>query len=161
MNQVFWVNQLSIWFNDSLLNESSVLSESIEYMIQWLIAEWIKCSEWINWVDDSMTFCWMNRVFWVNQLSIWFNDSLLNESSVLSKSIEYMIQWLVAEWIKCSEWINWVDDSMTCCWMNQVFWVNQLSRWFNDSLLNELNGVRAWSKWTLCLYSLHFSLEDS
>jgi len=138
MNQHFWMNLLSEWFNDSLilldesaflneywvnysmthslLDESAFLNESIERMIQWLthITGWISIFEWI--------------------LSELFNDSLilLDESAFLYESIERMIQWF-----SIFEWIYWVNDSMTHSfyWMNQHFWMNLLSEWFKDTYI--------------------------
>ncbi len=104
----------------------------------------------------------MNRCLWTNLLSEWFNDSLINtslvslldESVFLNKSLEWMIQWLthkyftcfITGWISVFEQISWVNDSMTHSeilylfhyWMNQCFWTNLLSEWFNDSLRNTL-----------------------
>ncbi len=78
MNQWFWTNLLSEWFNDSLINtslvslldESAVLNESLEWMIQWLthkyftcfIAGWISGFERISWVNDSMTNTFFNSL---------------------------------------------------------------------------------------------------
>ncbi len=96
VNKVFWVKKLMIqWIilKVVLFLNKPVFEQRVSEQIGWVhsltyIPEWVKCSEWINWVYDLMTRCWMNQVFWANQLSIWFNDSLLNESSVLSESIE-------------------------------------------------------------------------
>ncbi len=78
MNQWFWTNLLNEWFNDSLINtslvslldESVVLNESLEWMIQWLthkyftcfITGWISGFERISWMNDSMTNTFFNSL---------------------------------------------------------------------------------------------------
>ncbi len=89
----------------------------------------------------------LNKIWW-NWCMEWFNDSLeslLDESVFLNESLEWMIQWLtwfITGWISVFEWISWMNDSMTHLIhyrVNQCFWMNLLSEWFNDSLISLLD----------------------
>ncbi len=42
----------------------------------------------------------------------------------LNKSVEWSIQWL-----------TYKNSCLLLCWMNQCGWMNQFSKWFNDSLI--------------------------
>ncbi len=60
-------------------------------MIQWLINK-----------DSHLFRSQMNQWCWMNQLSKWFNDSLIKIAICF-----------VHKWISDVEWISWVNDSMT------------------------------------------------
>ncbi len=147
LNQPFWMNRVSQWFNDPCFVsiESAVLNESSESVIQRSMFRfyWISHFERIEWVSDStihVSFL-LNQPFWMNRVSQWFNDPCFVsiESAVLNESSEPVIQRSMFRfyWISRFEWIEWVSDSTihVSFLLNQPFWTNRVSQWFNDEHL--------------------------
>ncbi len=66
------MNHMNVWFNDSL-NESVLLNESYERLIQWLTH------------NESLVY---ESVFQTNQLNEWFNDSLIMNHSFMNQCFE-------------------------------------------------------------------------
>ncbi len=124
LNQPFWMNRVSQWFNDPCLVsiESAVLNESSESVIQRSMFHfyWISRFEWIEWVSDSM----------MNTCLVSIESAVLNESSesVIQRSMFRLY------WISRFERIEWVSDSTihVSFLLNQPFWTNRVSQWFND-----------------------------
>lgn len=81
-----------------------------------------------------------------------------NESVVLNKSFDWMIQYLTEwfnDWITCSkrqllcEWLktNLQRQSLVSFLNELVFWTNHLTEWFNDSLIETTTLVPEWIVW--------------
>ncbi len=143
MNQCFWINLLSEWFNDSLK------IDSFHY--------WMNQCFWNEWFNDLLKIdsfhFWMNQCF---ELNSWMNDSMTH-----LRLTRFITGWISVFWINLlNEWFN---DSLKIdsfhYWMNQCFWINLLNEWFNDSL--KIDSFRYWLKQCFWMNLLNEWFNDS
>ncbi len=105
----------------SFVNESAVLKESFEWMIQWFI----QIQSLASFVNESAVL--------KNRLSEWFNDFFKNT-----------VICFICKWISYFEGIVWVNDSMIysktqslASFVNEsAVLKNRLSEWFNELFKN-------------------------
>ncbi len=116
-----------VWVNDSMIssktqslasfvNESAVLKESFEWMIQWFI----QTQSLASFVNESAVL--------KNRLSEWFNDFFKNT-----------VTCLICKWISCFEGIVWVNDSINysktvTCFICKLISCFEGIVWVNDSI---------------------------
>ncbi len=128
MNQLFWRNRLSEWFNDLFKNK-----------VTCFICKLISCFEGIVWVNDSMIYSKTVTCFICKRIScfegiVWVNDSIIysktqsfasfvNESAVLKNRLSEWFNELFKNTVThfICKWICRFEESFE--WMIQ--WIIQ------------------------------------